>query len=91
MCANDDRVGVYSTFYKLIALRACIVSRRVEKVMNACVIDNISFGKFVVHGCDSRECEQLVLTVPQKLDRVFLGKRMLETHLTLIVLMWRIG
>jgi hypothetical protein len=53
----------------------------VEKAMNACVIDNVSVGKFMVHGCDCRECGQFVLTVPQKLDHVFVGKRMLETHL----------
>jgi len=54
MCVNDDRVGVYSTFYKLIGRRASIVSRRVEKVMNACVIDIISFGKFVVHDSSTK-------------------------------------
>jgi len=50
-------------------------------VMNGCVIDNISVGKFVVHGCDCRKCGKFVPTVPQKLDYVFVGKRMLETHL----------
>jgi hypothetical protein len=49
-------------------------------VVNACVTD-ISFGKFVVHGCDCRECGQFVFTVPQNLDHVFMGKRMWETHL----------
>jgi len=47
--------------------------------MNECVINNISVGKFVVHGGDCRECGKFVLTVPQKLDPVFVGKRMLET------------
>jgi len=55
------------------------VSMRVEKVMNACVIDNISFGKFtnVVAGSEGN----LYLQFLKKLDHVFLGKRMLETHL----------
>jgi hypothetical protein len=45
-------------------------------------LTTFSVGQFVVHTCDSRECGQFVLIVPEKFGSVFAGKRMLGTRIT---------
>jgi hypothetical protein len=80
MCVNDDRVGVYRTFCKLIVRRAYIVSRRVGKMI-ACANDSTSLGKFVVHECDIGEVRENCTYCSSRLGHVFVAKRMLETHL----------